>query len=127
MNTSPPSTDPPRAKRWSPLLRPRWRGVLLGLACALISWWLTTFAFVRGVEDWMLDGCFFWRGSRPASANVVLVELDEPSLDDLKKPLAYLSPDLARVVRFLKDRGAAVIALDLMVPESLGQLEAIRL
>jgi adenylate cyclase len=108
------------------LARPAWRGVLLGLGCALIAWWLTRAEFVRGVEDWVLDGCFFYRGSRATTANVVLIELDEPSLRRLKKPLAYLSPELGHVVRHVKKAGAAAIGIDLLVPEDLADVDAIR-
>ena len=68
------------------LTRPAFRGVWLGLACALAAWLLSQTALLRGLEDWMLDACFFYRGSRPTQANIVLIGLDDESLDELGKP-----------------------------------------
>jgi CHASE2 domain-containing sensor protein len=102
--------------------RPAWRGVWLGLACALASWALASTSLFRGLEDWMLDGCFSGRGTRPTGTRVVLIGLDEPSLRDLGKSYAYLSPELAQVVHHAKEQGASAIGIDLMVPQSMSTL-----
>ena len=49
---------------WGRILRsPAWRGVWLGAVCALAVWLITVESgLLRGLEDWMLDGCFFYRG-----------------------------------------------------------------
>ena len=69
------------------LRNPSWRGVWLGLACALAAWLLTQTALFVGLEDWMLDACFAWRGSRPSDArsHIVVIGLDDDSFDELKK------------------------------------------
>src|SRR5947199_2462850 len=72
------------------LRRPAWRGVWLGLACALAAWALASMSLFRGLEDWMLDGCFSGRGTRTTQTRVVLIGLDEPSLRDLGKSTSYL-------------------------------------
>jgi adenylate cyclase len=77
----------------------------------------------RDLEDWSQDGCFVYRGARHSAANVVIVGLDEDSLNDLPKPLAFISPELAKVVTYLKDRGAAAIGIDVLIPESLDAFE----
>jgi adenylate cyclase len=99
------------------------RGMLLGAACALVVWLLTRPALVRGIDEWLLDGCFHARGPRATRAKVVLVGVDEASLDRLGKPAAFLSPELAEVVTCLKREGAAAVGLDLIVPASLEQSE----
>ena len=103
------------------LRNPRWRGVLLGLGCASAAWLLGQTGAARGLEEWSLDGCFAYRGVRasPAHSRVVLIGLAEASLERLGKPLAYSSPELAEVVLYLKQRGAAAIGLDASLPESM--------
>jgi adenylate cyclase len=101
------------------LSRAFWRGAGPGLACGLAVWLLLRVPLVVGLENWMLDGCFSYRSPRPSRANVVLVGLDDDSLDDLRKPLLDASPELAEVVSFLKARGAAAVGIDLLIPDSL--------
>jgi adenylate cyclase len=102
------------------------RGALLGLACALVVWLAVQWQPVHGLEDWMLDGCFNWRfswyGPRPTQAKVILVALDDPSLDQLGKPLLQISPELAEVVTFAHKQRAAAIGLDYIIPEALANL-----
>jgi CHASE2 domain-containing sensor protein len=51
--------------------------------------------------------------------------LDDDSLDDLRKPMVYIRPELAELVRFLKRQGAAEIGLDLILPESMTGFEGL--
>jgi adenylate cyclase len=111
--------------RFAFFTRPAFRGIWLGLCCALLAWLLARTGTFRGLEDWMLDGCFFYRGARPTQAHVVIVGLDDESLARLKKPLPYVSPELARVVRHVHDQGATAIGIDLLVPESMSGLPEI--
>src|SRR5205809_299631 len=104
------------------LTRPAFRGVWLGLACALAAWLLSHTALLRGLEDWMLDACFFYRGSRASQAKIVLIGLDEPSLDELGKPYVYLSPELAEVVTYARKQGAKAIGIDLYIPEKFSTM-----
>ncbi|MBY0525057.1 MAG: adenylate/guanylate cyclase domain-containing protein [Gemmataceae bacterium] len=100
------------------LSRPSWRGVRLGLICALIVWLLSRTDFARGLEDWALDGCFCVRGTRPTETRIVIIGLDEASLDELHKPYALISPELAEVVGYVDKQGAAAVGLDVLVPQS---------
>jgi adenylate cyclase len=95
------------------------RGVLLGILCALAAWLLSRPELVRGIEEWLFDGWFHWRGPRPTQAKIVLIGLDDASLDRLGKPALFLSPELAEVVTCLHEQGAAAVGLDLIVPEGL--------
>jgi adenylate cyclase len=99
-----------------------WRGALSGALAAVAAWLLVQAPVIRGLEEWMLDGCFYFRGPRPTQAKVVLIALDDDSIDELNKPLTFTSPELARVVRYAREQGAAAIGLDLIVPESLAGL-----
>jgi adenylate cyclase len=107
------------------LTRPAFRGVWVGLACALVAWLLSQTALLTGVENWLLDGCFFYRGSRPTQANIVIIGLDEPSFDRLNKPSVYVSPELAEVVSYVKSQRAAAIGIDLFIPEKLSTLQGL--
>lgn len=97
------------------------RGAALGVACALFTWALARYPLLQGLEDWALDGCFIARGPRPSPsrAKIVVVGLDDASLDALGKPLVAVSPELAEVVTCLHRQGAAAIGLDLMVPQAM--------
>lgn len=101
------------------LRRSTWRGVLVGLICALAVWLAGFVPLVAGIDRWSLDHRFQMRGPRKTNAKVILVSLDDPSLDEFKKPLLSLSPELASVVTFLKGQGAAAIGIDLIIPEAL--------
>ena len=92
------------ARLRSPVLR----GVWIGLACVLVSWLAVQLSFLRGLEDWMLDGCFSLRGRRSTSSRIVIVALDEPSL--------------ARVVQYARAQGATAIGIDVMIPADRARL-----
>ncbi|MCI0459199.1 MAG: serine/threonine-protein kinase [Gemmataceae bacterium] len=94
------------------------RGVLLGLGCALALWLLGHTPPLRAIEDWVTDGWFALRGPRPSTSRILLVAIDDASLDALGKPAAFISPELAEVVPYLNKQGAAAIGIDLMVPAS---------
>jgi adenylate cyclase len=96
------------------------------MVCALAAWALAQVPMMRGLEDWLLDGAFVLRGRRPSSAQVLLVSIDDASLKQLKKPIVYLSPELAEVVRYLHDQGAAAIGIDVLIPESYRGLPALQ-
>jgi adenylate cyclase len=81
---------------------------------------------MRGLEDWLLDGSFVLRGKRATSSHVLLVNIDDASLDQAKKPLLYFSPELADVVDYLHDQGAAAIGLDILIPQSYSTLPALQ-
>lgn len=94
---------------------PTWRGALIGVVCALICWWLSGTPLIRALENWALDECFVFRGGRASSANVIIVALDETSLQELGKPLMFFSPELAEVVTYVHDQGAAAIGVDFLL------------
>src|SRR5262249_29307343 len=95
-----------------PLFGPSLRGALVGALCGLAAWAVAQQPLLRGLEDWLQDASFAWRGARPSATKVVVVGIDDTTLAGLPKPLAALSPELAAVVTYLKGRGAAAIGLD---------------
>jgi class 3 adenylate cyclase len=99
--------------------RATWRGALIGAACGLVAWLFALTPFGRGSEDWLQDANFAYRGARESATRIVIVGLDDDSLEKLPKPMAAASPELAEVVAYLHDRGAKVIGLDVFVPETL--------
>lgn len=100
------------------LRNPTWRGAMVGIVCALGCWAWNRTALVRGLENWALDSSVLFRGQRASSANVVIVAIDDGSLQTLGKPPVFISPELGKVVTYLHQQGAASIGLDFMIPDS---------
>jgi len=72
----------------------------------------------RALENLAQDKSFALRGTRASDAKLLIVALDDRSLDEFPKPLMYISPELAKVVTYLHDQHAAAIGVDLLVPDS---------
>ncbi len=102
------------------------RGVFVGLVCALIALGLGQVPLVRGIEDWLLDGSFALRGQRATSTRILLVSIDDASLDERRKPAVFLSPELAETVRYLDQQGAAAIGIDVLIPQTLTTMPALQ-
>jgi adenylate cyclase len=101
----------------SPLFsRAACRGALVGLLAALVCWGLSAMTLVRVLDDWAFDACFSIRGSRPSEDKVLVVAMDDASLDEIPKPLMCFSPELAEVVAYLHERGAAAVGVDFLLP-----------
>lgn len=100
------------------LRNPICRGAMVGMVCALLCYGLNRTALVRGLENWALDACIVFRGQRSSDANVVIVAIDDDSLETLGKPPVFISPEMGKVVTFLHDHGAASIGVDFMIPDS---------
>jgi class 3 adenylate cyclase/CHASE2 domain-containing sensor protein len=123
LSTYMPPAPPGRWEKTAAFLRkPGRRGILLGLLCAVAAWGVAQWAPLRGLEEWLQDGAFSSRGVRTTRARVVLIGLDEPSLEDLKKPMIHTSPEIAEVVSFARAQGALAIGLDFIIPKSLEEL-----
>lgn len=103
-----------------------WRAAAVGLASAMVVWLLSLSAWMHGVDDWLFDECFFWRGLRPLETKIVIVGLDSATFKELDKPAVFISPELAEVVAFLNEQGAAAIGLDLIIPEDLSGLDGLQ-
>ena len=116
----------PRTQSVFPRRFRRVRGAVAGMVCALLAWGLARVPMMRGLEDWLLDGCFVLRGHRATAAPILLIDIDDASLERLKKPAAFLSPELAEVVDHLHDQGAAAIGVDVLIPQSYTTLASLQ-
>lgn len=102
------------------------RGATVGAVCALAFCYFNDSVLIQSAERWAADASFWYRGQRTSSTRVVIVTLDDASLSKLDKPLLFISPELAKVVRHLNEQGAAAIGIDLIVPESAEHLDSLR-
>lgn len=100
--------------------------MFIGVGCAVFCWFLNTTEMVRWLENWWFDTCFVLRGSRPTTTKVVIVGIDDQSLQELGKPLAFISPEFAKVVTYLRNQGAAAVGFDILIPKSAGSSEYYR-
>ena len=107
-----------RMKRRFPRMGRKGRGILLGVVCGLVCWGINDTEMVRWLEHWALDTLFVFRGTRGTSTKLMIIGIDDQSVCRLNKPIALISPELAKVVSFVQRRGAAAIGLDILVPES---------
>jgi class 3 adenylate cyclase/CHASE2 domain-containing sensor protein len=107
--------------------RPRFgrslRGAIVGAFCGLAAWAVAQQPLLRGLEDWLQDAGFAWRGARPSVTKVLVVGIDDATLAILPRPMAALSPELAAVVTYLKDHGASAVGLDLTIPDTLDEYD----
>lgn len=106
--------------RWRRLVRNTiFRGMILGMGCAAVSWLFSSTALVRALENWALDSCFVFRGKRASqsAAKIVIIGIDDASFDALGKPMAFISPEMAEVVEYVvgEGDGAKSVGLDIMV------------
>lgn len=95
------------------------RGLVIGLVSALLAWGVCFHPLLASLEIWAFDTCFVIRGVRESSCPVTLVALDDRSLAQIDKPISFLSPEIAKIVTYLSEQGAAAIGLDVMIPEEL--------
>jgi CHASE2 domain-containing sensor protein len=93
------------------------RRAFLGAACDLLSWAFTLTPIGQGLDDWLQDACFAYRGTRASATNIVIVNLDSMQSLPRKRMVVY-SPELAEVVMYLHGGGARVIGLDVLVSDA---------
>ncbi len=80
----------------------------------------------RGLEDWMLDSCFTFRGVRRTQSNTVIVGIDDESLQKLGKPIAFVGPEMARVIDYLKSQEVRAVGVEAYVPGSYSNMPEIK-
>ena len=102
-------------------MTPRYRRILLlcgllpTLAAAVLS--LTRPAALANVEYAVYDRLVRWTPTRQPSGKIVIVDVDEKSLTSIGQ-WPWRRDVISRLIDSLRDRGAAVVALDIMFPES---------
>jgi adenylate cyclase len=105
---------------------PARRGIVLGIVCALLAWYLSRTDVFAGLEDWILDGWVCYRGPRPTQSNIIVVGIDDKSIDALQKPIAFASPEIARVIDYLKSQEVSAVGLEAFVPASYSNMPEIK-
>jgi adenylate cyclase len=100
--------------------------MIIGLTCALLCGLLNQTGLLRSLENIALDACFQLRGERTSSAKLLIVSIDDESLVRLNKPFVLASPELATVIRYLSDRGASAIGVDLIIRDSAEMISELR-
>ena len=97
------------------------RTVLVGYACiAIVAVALVATRALDPIDRAMLDAEFaalraWW--PRPAARDVVLVGIDQESLDRLPEPFALWHPHFGKFLQAVTAGGAAAIGLDVVLPE----------
>jgi adenylate cyclase len=105
---------PIRYSRSSKLLQGKTLGALLALALALMTWLGPD--FVVRLDDAALDLQFRLRGERTPGQNIVLVFVDEKSLNEIGR-WPWPRDTQARLIERLAADGPAVIGLDVIYAE----------
>lgn len=90
-----------------------------GLGTLLLTGVLISLPWMDGLENLTRDGRFLVRGTRPVQAPIVVVEIDQESLEEEKEPLIFWGPQHARVFSTLNDLGAKAIGFDMVQPVGL--------
>lgn len=94
------------------------RGLLFG---QLAFWLLAPLSFLplgTFLENLALDFCYQWRPSSPSAADILVVGIDEPSFQELRRAWPWPRSWHARLVERLKAAGAKVVVFDIVFAES---------
>ena len=78
------------------------------------------FGWLAGLDEAATDLWHRMSGKRFEPQHVMLVEVDDPSLQKVGDPIAFWAPVYARALKTLRDAGATVIGVDfilLITPE----------
>jgi class 3 adenylate cyclase len=93
----------------------RWL-VLLALGAALLAEGLFRSGALNPVEQRLQDAWFQWQGKRAEARHVVIVAIDEDTLEAFPDdPMVFWTDRLARAVARLREAGAAAIGLDMLL------------
>ncbi len=93
------------------------RGLILGL---LAFWLMAPLSFLplgKFLENRALDFCYQWRPAQPAADDILVVGIDEPSFQELRRPWPWPRRWHARLVHRLKAAGARVVVFDIVFAE----------
>lgn len=77
-----------------------------------------------GLEDRLIDLRFFLTPPRPVDVPVLLVEIDDATLEDDATALVDRADEVGRLLSRVLESGAAGVGLDLLLPESWGRSPA---
>lgn len=82
----------------------------------------------RGLDARIYDRFFLWRHQLnmdpPVDSRIVLIELDNNTFQEIGQPVSRWADDYARVVSHLFDKGAQVVAFDILFRPILDKLNS---
>jgi len=91
------------------------RGLIIGFLCALLVFTVGLSRLFAGMERGSLDTLFYWRGERSPSKDIVIVVVDQSTVEKLEQwPLPRNV--YAEVLHRLQKAGARTVAFDVMFP-----------
>lgn len=102
------------------------RGVLIGLLAGILALWVAQHPFLQALDLWVTDSSFLLRSTRESNCPITIVGIDEESLVDpelKRKPLRYLSREIAEIVEYLLEQKVAAIGIDVFLPEDYNDIE----
>lgn len=88
----------------------------------ILSYLLLQWGLLESLELGSIDLRFRWRKNLEPSPEIVLIKIDEPSLQAIPEPLIFWNPHLAKVIKALAGGGARVVAIDLIQRQSFHHL-----
>ncbi len=107
-----------RAREW-----PRRLIFAAAIACftAMLSAALMHLRFARILEGRIADQRFAWAPSRQPDPRLVLVSLDDKTVDADQRPLASRASDFASMIDRIFSSGAKALAIDMLLPSGWSQ------
>jgi len=94
------------------------KALLIGLVAALMTEGLWRAELLPRVETVIQDRWHIWYGERETDAPVLLIRVDDESLERLPDPFVFWGPLFAESFDALRDNGATAIGLDFLVKVS---------
>ena len=90
--------------------------VSLLLIAAIETLYISTPSFMKKINNTLIDTAFRYRGSLPADERIVIVDVDEKSLQTLGQ-WPWSRDKIATILQNLTDAGVAIIGLDMVFSE----------
>lgn len=97
--------------------------VVLALALATLAPGIARLEPTRRLENWTIDARFLAAKPRSPDPRIVLVTLDDASLESDPTPLANRTDDISSGLEAALETGAAGVAIDFLLPRSWSQSE----
>ena len=92
--------------------------IVLGLSLIIVMemLYLKKPDFIQNINNSLIDAAFLYRGNTPVDERIVIVDVDEKSLQALGQ-WPWSRNKIAKVLQNLSDAGAAIIGLDMVFAE----------
>jgi serine/threonine protein kinase len=117
-----------RQQEWRSRETPR-RALIASVAAALILTLVVTVSrsdFLVSLEEGTADLRIACISPKPPDPRLLVVSVDQPALDEDRRPLAAWGPEFAGQVERMFTNGARAVAIDLLLPPSWGEIAGFR-